>query len=131
MKRLYINSLLVLVLSLYCGYETILGLYQFLGILRFNHSIFALTGSFNNPGPYAGFLSVCISLFIAYCFMNIDMFKQKRLLKVIFWLVAIDGSISIIILSLTQSRSAMLALGFSMALLFLKTKGFREGLRFF
>jgi hypothetical protein len=62
MKRLYINSLLVLVLSLYCGYETILGLYQFLGILRFNHSIFALTGSFNNPGPYAGFLSVCISL---------------------------------------------------------------------
>ncbi|MGI6757730.1 MAG: O-antigen ligase family protein [Bacteroidaceae bacterium] len=130
MKRLYINSLLVLVLSLYCGYETILGLYQFLGILRFNHSIFALTGSFNNPGPYAGFLSVCISLFIAYCFMNIDMFKQKRLLKVIFWLVAIDGSISIIILSLTQSRSAMLALGFSMALLFLKTKGFREGLRF-
>ncbi len=39
--------------------ETVWGLCQVYGYTASNHSLYALTGSFYNPGPYSGFLAMC------------------------------------------------------------------------
>ena len=42
--------------------EAVLGLLQVYGYEPSNHSLYALTGSFYNPGPYSGFLAMCLPL---------------------------------------------------------------------
>ena len=42
--------------------EAVWGLLQVYSYLPSNHSLYALTGSFYNPGPYSGFLSMCLPL---------------------------------------------------------------------
>ena len=44
--------------------EAVLGLLQVYGYEDSNHSLYALTGSFYNPGPYSGFLAMCLPLFV-------------------------------------------------------------------
>lgn len=38
--------------------EVVWGLWQVYGLVSSNHSLFALTGSFYNPGPYSGYLAM-------------------------------------------------------------------------
>ena len=40
--------------------EAVWGLLQVYGYEPSNHSLYALTGSFYNPGPYSGFLAMCL-----------------------------------------------------------------------
>ena len=40
--------------------ETVWGLCQVYGYTASNHSLYALTGSFYNPGPYSGFVAMCL-----------------------------------------------------------------------
>lgn len=51
-------------------FEALWGLAQIYGIALPNHTVFILTGSFYNPGPYSGFLSVifpiCFGVFLKY-----------------------------------------------------------------
>ena len=42
--------------------EAVWGLLQIYGFEPSNHSLYALTGSFYNPGPYSGFLAMCMPL---------------------------------------------------------------------
>ena len=42
--------------------EAVWGLLQVYGYELSNHSLYALTGSFYNPGPYSGFLAMCLPL---------------------------------------------------------------------
>ena len=42
--------------------EAVWGLLQMYGYEPSNHSLYALTGSFYNPGPYSGFLAMCLPL---------------------------------------------------------------------
>ncbi len=42
--------------------EGIWGLMQVYGLVVSKHSLYALTGSFYNPGPYSGFLAMCLPL---------------------------------------------------------------------
>jgi hypothetical protein len=44
--------------------EAVLGLLQVYGYEASNHLLYALTGSFYNPGPYSGFLAMCLPLFV-------------------------------------------------------------------
>ena len=47
------------------GVEAVWGLRQIYGLTVSNHSLYALTGSFYNPGPYSGYLAmvfpICLS----------------------------------------------------------------------
>lgn len=51
-------------------FEALWGLAQIYGIALPHHTVFVLTGSFYNPGPYSGFLSVifpvCVGVFLKY-----------------------------------------------------------------
>lgn len=96
--------------------EIILGLSQLLGLKDSNHDIYAITGSFFNPGPYGGFLSVCASIMIAFCAGFKDASNNSVLTKILLWTVYIVALLAIIILPSTQSRTALIAVGFSLFL---------------
>ena len=53
------------------GYEAFLGFRQLYGFSVSNHRLYALTGSFYNPGPYMGYLAmvlpVCVYVYVSGC----------------------------------------------------------------
>ena len=55
----FLGFLLTWLLILAGAIETVWGLCQVYGYTASNHSLYALTGSFYNPGPYSGFLAMC------------------------------------------------------------------------
>ena len=57
-----VKLLIVWSLILAGSVEAIWGLLQVYGYEPSNHSLYALTGSFYNPGPYSGFLAMCLPL---------------------------------------------------------------------
>ncbi|MCM1197603.1 MAG: O-antigen ligase family protein [Clostridium sp.] len=52
------------------AYESILGLRQVFGRAQSGHSLFAMTGSFGNPGPYGGFIAMTTAVSAAYIIMH-------------------------------------------------------------
>ena len=50
----------VVILLLLGGYEAFWGFLQLYGFSVSNHSLYALTGSFYNPGPYMGYLAMVL-----------------------------------------------------------------------
>ena len=81
--------------------EAIWGLLQLYGILEPYHVIFTITGSFFNPGPYAGFLA-CGVPFALLCVFN----GRRRAEKILGIICLISV---ILILPATMSRAAWLA----------------------
>ena len=111
------NQVIFIGLLIYSSHELLYGLSQLCGLLPSNHSLYSLTGSFDNPGPYGGFLAVCTSILTAYYVKHINDQKCNSISKLLYWSTSIIAIVAIIILPSTQSRSAILALGCSMFLL--------------
>ena len=61
---LLMKTIIVWTLIAFGMKEAVLGLLQVYGYEPSNHSLYALTGSFYNPGPYSGFLAMCLPLFV-------------------------------------------------------------------
>ena len=61
-QRLSFSSIVTWVLIVLGGIEVVWGLRQIYGLAVSNHSLYALTGSFYNPGPYSGYLSMIFPL---------------------------------------------------------------------
>ena len=55
-----LDSVIFWVLVVLGGSEAILGLRQLYGFATSGHSMYALTGSFFNPGPYSGYLAMIL-----------------------------------------------------------------------
>jgi tetratricopeptide (TPR) repeat protein len=94
---------LLAAVAVFCLKESYIGLMQILGHFRSNHYMYACTGSFNNPGPYGGFLAVCICVLGAYAIKG-----RNKLFRSI---SGITSLIALILLPSTMSRTAMLAVG--------------------
>lgn len=92
---------LLMVFMVFCLKESYIGLMQLFGHIHSNHYMYACTGSFNNPGPYGGFLAVCICVLGAYAI------KGRN--KVFRYITGITSLIALILLPSTISRAAMLA----------------------
>ncbi|WP_299431898.1 O-antigen ligase family protein [uncultured Maribacter sp.] len=98
--------------------QTSYGNLQLLGYYASNHSGFALTGSFFNPGPYAGFLTAvwCIALgmylFKEKIVTHIQIKNKTKINKFItffFKYISFIGIVSIVlVLPATRSRAAWL-----------------------
>lgn len=119
--------LIVSVVSI-CVSEIYLGLFQLLGYRSSNHYLYAVTGSFQNPGPYGGFLAICISLLAAYHVKNNNQ-KRNLIPKILHWSTSFIAIVALVILPSTQSRSAILALGCSMILLAFGTERIRAKIK--
>ena len=126
LKRLNVKHVAVAVLLVYCIFESYLGISQLLGYRESNNSVYKMTASFTNPGPFGGFLAVCLSIFIPYI-ADYKFVADKRLfLKILYWLTIIGTIFSFIVLPSTQSRSAILALGCSLLLFSVRNKRIRS-----
>lgn len=116
-------KLIACILFLYDISECYTGICQLYGFRESHHALYNLTGSFWNPGPYAGFLAVifpialywALKLYVSLHPLNKELLKNKREAFTIiasyttFSMAAlcIFGSISV--LPATMSRSAWIA----------------------
>ncbi len=96
--------------------QAVYGNLQLLGVFSSNHSKFNITGSFFNPGPYAGFLALIGILSTgAYFYRNeivVSLFNSKklRLLNTLKYIAIISLGSIVLVLPATQSRASWLAL---------------------
>ncbi|WP_303207095.1 O-antigen ligase family protein [Bacteroides oleiciplenus] len=91
-----------------CGaFEAIGGLRQLYGFAASGHSRYALTGSFFNPGPYAGYLAMVLPLCL-HLYLCIP--KEKAIIHNLEkWAVVIISILILCVLPATMSRSAWIA----------------------
>ena len=80
--------------------EAVWGLLQVYGYEPSNHSLYALTGSFYNPGPYSGFLAMCLPLALHEWLEGRRVWKHLALSVLVLMLVVLPSG---------MSRSAWLA----------------------
>ena len=82
--------------------QSVIGLLQGFGVLKSFHSEFALTGTFGNPGPFGGYLSVVIALLFSYVLQEKLSFAIRGCLFVCLMVVSLA-------LVLSDSRSTWCA----------------------
>jgi O-antigen polymerase len=123
--------------------QAVYGNLQLLGYYTSNHSGFKMTGSFFNPGPYAGFLvsvwSVALGMYLYKDSITTQVQSNKKsnslilniIIKYIFEYIPLLGIISIaIVLPALQSRASWIALIVSSAILLeLRYRFLRNGLK--
>ena len=115
------RSFVVFLLFLVGVIEGGVGILQLLGLLQSNHAIFSITGTFFNPGPYGGYISVIGVL--AGCFVLNDYCKCKDtnklfrvinqrdiLYKMTYFLAVLMLILVAIMLPFTLSRTAFISL---------------------
>lgn len=90
--------------------EAIWGIRQVYGFTYSNHSLYALTGSFYNPGPYSGYLAMIFPVCLNECLK----WKEKK--KAIPYYIALSVMLLILcVLPAGMSRSAWIAAAVSSA----------------
>ena len=80
--------------------EAVWGLLQVYGYEPSNHSLYALTGSFYNPGPYSGFLAMCLPIALHEWLKGRGIWKHLALVALVLMGVVLPSG---------MSRSAWLA----------------------
>ena len=80
--------------------EAVWGLLQVYGYEPSNHSLYALTGSFYNPGPYSGFLAMCLPMALHEWLKGKGVWKHLALVAMVLMGVVLPSG---------MSRSAWLA----------------------
>lgn len=97
-----------------CILESVIGISQYVRYLRSDFILFSCNGTFNNPGPYGGFLALCISILIPYV-----LFGENTIIK---RLSIIPIILALLVLPSTLSRASFLSVGCSLLLLAFKSK---------
>ena len=115
---LLIRCLAFFIILSSCLYETFLGVKQLLGFSISNHLLYAVTGTFDNPGPFGGWLAICSSVLLAYI-IKCDNWRRDSVLKK--WIVTPLLFLSVCFIPATQSRTALLSLATSIMVLLLST----------
>ena len=80
--------------------EAVWGLLQVYGYEPSNHSLYALTGSFYNPGPFSGFLAMCLPMALHEWLKGKGVWKHLALVAMVLMGVVLPSG---------MSRSAWLA----------------------
>ena len=74
--------------------EAVWGLLQVYGYEPSNHSLYALTGSFYNPGPYSGFLAMCVPVALHKWLEGKRIWKPMALVALVLMLVVLPSGMS-------------------------------------
>ena len=74
--------------------EAVWGLLQVYGYEPSNHSLYALTGSFYNPGPYSGFLAMCVPVALHEWLEGKRIWKPMALVALVLMLVVLPSGMS-------------------------------------
>lgn len=90
------------VFILYGGIEAVWGIRQVYGFTYSNHSLYALTGSFYNPGPYSGYLAMIFPVCLH------EWLERKEHKKTVPYYIAIAGMLLILcVLPAGMSRGGL------------------------
>lgn len=117
------TSVIIVFLTLIiCSVESYKGVSQLLGFSHSNHFLYSVSGSFENPGPYGGFMSVCISLLAAFVVYNKSNQSKGLILSISDRLITAICIVAFLALSASQSRSSILALMCSMSILLVRNR---------
>ena len=106
-----ISQMLVWMLMAFGVQEAILGLLQVYGYEVSNHSLYALTGSFYNPGPYSGFLAMCLPLALDEWLKGKRVWKHIALAALVLMLLVLPSG-----MSRTAWVAALVASGYVLAM---------------
>ena len=107
------SEVVVWVLILLGVFEAVLGLRQLYGFESSNHSLFNLTGSFFNPGPYSGYLAMVFPICL-YEWLRLKDKKEKTWMETGGYYVSAGGMLLMLcVLPAGMSRSAWLATAIS------------------
>lgn len=104
MKLVFIIFIIFVVLV-----QCVVGISQLIGLYCSGHNTFAMTGTFDNPGPYGGFIAISLAILGAYVLQNRN--AQKCYDKVLVILSLISCALCVVVLPASMSRAAWLALG--------------------
>lgn len=106
----YLPVVVSWVFILYGSIESVWGIRQVYGLTYSNHSLYALTGSFYNPGPYSGYLGMIFPICLY------EWLKRKNGKKTIPYYIAFVVMLLILcVLPAGMSRSAWIAAAVSSA----------------
>lgn len=127
------KTAIMLLLFCFAAYESVLGIKQVFGLTHSYHSLFRVTGTLFNPGPYAGLIATAATCATAYIVIRGDeikrMSEQGRMIfeptilpyaaaRYAIYIAAIVAmTTAAIILPATMSRAAWIAAGCAVALL--------------
>lgn len=95
--------------------ESLLGLSQVFGHSFSRHSLFGMTGSFSNPGPYGGFIAVTMAVALAYLFRERHCRRTPAAIA-IWGLACLTVLLGIMVLPASMSRAGWIALCVSVVL---------------
>ena len=103
------------------GYELWTGFMQLAGREASRHHLFAVTGTFFNPGPYAIFVAVVLAVSVAWWYRHGEVFAGRiRWSRVGAWSVAAVAVFCFPVLVATWSRAAWVAVAVAAACLLWK-----------
>ena len=127
------KTAIMLLLFCFATYESVLGIKQVFGLTHSYHSLFRVTGTLFNPGPYAGFTAAAAVCAAAYVVIRSDEIKhlseQSRgmfiraiqpyaVVRYAIYIAAVAASAAAaVILPATMSRAAWIASGCAIVLL--------------
>ncbi len=112
-KHLSFPTIVTWVLIVLGGMEAIWGLRQIYGLDASNHSLYALTGSFYNPGPYSGYLAMIFPLCL-YEWLNLKERTERTWAEQGKYYIALGVMLLILcVLPAGMSRSAWIAAAIS------------------
>ena len=97
LRDLFLFAILMVVLV-----ESVWGLLQLYGFMRSYHSLYKITGTLFNPGPYSGFIATGIPLALGFS-IDKSLPRWKR------WPGIATLTVSILVLPATMSRAAWIA----------------------
>jgi O-antigen ligase len=109
------NAFVLVVFFISTGFvEAVWGLKQLYGLSPSQHTLFKTTGSFFNPGPYAGYLAMIMPLALYYLLNDYRVFKNKihhtYIPFYLRWSISLLSFSSILlVLPATMSRAAWIA----------------------
>lgn len=108
-RNLSFHSIVTWVLIILGGIEAIWGLQQIYGLAVSNHSLYALTGSFYNPGPYSGYLAMIFPLCL-HEWLNLRKALERTWMEQCKYYIALGVMLLMLcVLPAGMSRSAWIA----------------------
>lgn len=105
----YFPDIVIWVLIVAGGVESVWGLGQLYGLNASNHALYSMTGTFFNPGPYSGYLAMIFSLCL-YEYLRLRIKVSKSIFELLQYYLALATMMLIFcVLPAGISRSAWIA----------------------
>lgn len=101
------NALLSVLAGIWLICESGYGMLQVLGMAHSGHALFSMTGHFQNPGPFGGFIAALMSICLGYLLLEKGNRAWQRWTKIICFVAVAMG---IIVLPASLSRAGWLGL---------------------